>query len=49
MALALDAANEDKVNHFTAIARHRALIRPILGSYQSITTKQGGIRMMRHN
>ena len=30
MSLALDAADEDKVNQFTGIVRHRALIRPIL-------------------
>ena len=32
-----DAADEDKVNQFTVIVRHRAPIRPILGSYQSTT------------
>ena len=45
MALTLDAADEDKINQFTAIARHRALIRPILGSYQSITTQAEGFQL----
>ena len=45
MALTLDAADEDKVNQFTAIVRHRALIRPILGSYQSNTTKAEGFQL----
>ena len=45
MALTLDAADEDKINRFTAIARHRALIRPILGSYQSITTQAEGFQL----
>ena len=34
MALAFDAADEDQVNLFTAIVRHRALIPPISGSCQ---------------
>ncbi len=37
MSFPLDAADEDKVNQFTAIVGHRAFIRPILGCYQSIT------------
>ena len=45
MALTLDAADEDKINQFTAIARHRSLIRPILGSYQSITTQAEGFQL----
>ena len=45
MALTLDATDEDKINRFTAIARHRALIRPILGSYQSITTQAEGFQL----